>query len=392
MNQVYIISASRTPIGSCGGKLAGVSATELGAEAIRALFSHTSLKETDVQSVIMGNVLSAGLGQAPARQAALAAGLPTSVCATTVNKVCSSGMKAVDMLRREIAMGEISLGIAGGMESMSRVPYYLPSARFGMGYASTGISDGLFLDGLLDAGSSKSMGVFADVAAERFGISRAALDEYAERSYRLSAESWDKGYFLNEVSPVSLKSKKGEIQLIDRDEEYSRANFEKMRLLKPAFSEGGSMTAANSSPMSDGAAAMLLASEDAVNQHELKPIARILSFADAEQDPDLFTSSPVPASRLALERAGLQLGDIDAFEVNEAFSLVPLIYASSLEISTDKINQFGGAVSLGHPLGASGARIICTLLNVLKVKGGRYGLAAICNGGGGASAIIIERL
>ncbi len=392
MKEVYILSASRTPIGSYGGSLSTVPATQLGSVAIKNAVRIAEISPEAVEAIVMGNVLSASLGQAPARQASKAAGLPDSVCATTVNKVCASGMKAINMIFQDIRQNDISVGIAGGMENMSQVPFYVPDARFGLGYGNRSLVDGLVKDGLTDAYSQTSMGISGDKTAERYEISREELDAYALRSYANSAAAWEKGYFANEISAVEILQRKGNSIIISEDEEYKKVNPEKLRLLRPAFSSEGTMTAANSSPMSDGASALVLVAKEYAEANYLKPQARIVAYAEAEQDPVFFTTTPVLAVQKILQKTGISLEEIDFFEINEAFSVVPLAFIKLLNIPVEKVNVYGGAVSLGHPLGASGARIITTLLNVLKENKGRYGLAAICNGGGGASAMIIERI
>lgn len=391
-NSVYILSGARTPMGSYGGILATIPATELGAIAIKAAIEKANISAELIQTIVMGNVLSANLGQAPARQASMAAGLPESVCATTVNKVCASGMKATSMLYNDIFVGNCEIGIAGGMENMSQVPHYLPNARFGLGYGNTSLIDGLAKDGLTDVYNKTSMGVSGDKTAEKYNLTREAQDDYAEQSYRKNTAAWNNGSFANEIAVVSVPQRKGEPLLVSEDETYKKANFEKMRQLKPAFSPNGTVTAANASPMNDGASALVLAGESFVNANNLKPLARIIAYAEAEQDPMFFTTTPVLATQKVLDRANLDISDIDFFEVNEAFSVVPMAFIKMLEIDPDKVNVFGGAVALGHPLGSSGSRIIVTLLNVLEIKKAKYGLATICNGGGGASAIIIENL
>lgn len=389
---IFILSGSRTPMGSYGGVLSSIPATELGAIAIKDALKKANVSAHEIETIVMGNVLSANLGQAPARQASMAAGLPESVCATTVNKVCASGMKATSMLYNDIFVGNFQVGIAGGMESMSKVPHYLPNARFGIGYGNSQMIDGLAKDGLTDVYNQISMGVSGDKTAEKYNITREEQDDFAEQSYKKSAEAWSNGNFAKEVAVVSVPQKKGEPIIIQEDETYKKANFEKMRQLKPAFTPTGTVTAANASPMNDGASALILASEDYIITKNLKPIARIVAYAEAEQDPMFFTTTPVLATQKVLQKANLNLSDISYFEVNEAFAVVPLAYMKLLEIPAEKVNAFGGAVALGHPLGSSGSRIIVTLMNVLQTKNAKYGLAAICNGGGGASAIIIENL
>lgn len=389
---VFILSAVRTPIGSFGGSLSTVHAAHLGATAIRGALSASSAHADSVDEVFMGNVVSANLGQAPARQAAIYAGLPPSVICTTVNKVCASGMKATALGAQAIQLGDAELVVTGGMENMSQIPYYLPKGRNGYAYGHGEIVDGLLKDGLTDVYDQIGMGVCGDHTALKYNISREAQDAFAIRSYQRSAEATATGNFAKEIVPVEVVSAKGESTQVTEDEEYKRVKFDKIPHLKPVFSKDGTVTAANASTINDGGAALVLAGENAVRTQNLKPIARIVAYADAEQEPAWFTTTPVLATQKVLKKAGLQIHDIDYFEVNEAFAVVALAYMQALDLDVDKVNVFGGAVSLGHPLGASGARIITTLLSVLEKKNGRYGLAAICNGGGGASAMIVERL
>lgn len=392
MQEVFIISAVRTPIGSFGGSLSGVSATRLGATAIRGALEKAGVPADQVNEVIMGNVVSANLGQAPARQAARFAGLPDNVPCTTVNKVCASGMKAIAFGAQSVMLGMNDIVIAGGMENMSQIPYYIPNARWGYKYGNAELIDGLAKDGLTDVYDQNAMGVFADRTAAKYGISREQQDAYAIDSYRRTAEATGNGYFASEIVSVEIPSKKGEPQRILDDEEYRKVVFDKIPGLRPAFTPDGTVTAANASTINDGATALVLASEAAVKRLGLKPVAVIRGFADAEQAPEWFTTSPTVAAPKALKMAGLNAQDISYFEVNEAFSVVALAFEKIMEVNHEKNNIFGGAVSLGHPLGASGARIVTTLCNVLQQKDGKYGLAAICNGGGGASALVIERL
>ena len=338
----------------------------------------------------MGNVCSANLGQAPARQAGLGAGLlPSTVC-TTINKVCASGMKAIALASQSIQLGHADIIVAGGMESMSNIPYYLPNARWGLKYGSVDLIDGLQKDGLTDAYRKTAMGISADETAKKYQISREQQDEYAINSYKRSAETTESGGFKAEIVPVSIPQKKGDPILISKDEEYTKVDFAKIPGLKPVFTPDGTVTAANASTMNDGASAAVLVSEQKLKELNLKPIARIVSFADAEQDPFWFTTTPILATPIALKRAGLTIDQIDFFEVNEAFAVVPLVYEKELHLDPNKVNIHGGAVSLGHPLGSSGSRIIVTLSQILQQKNAKYGLAAICNGGGGASAMVIE--
>jgi acetyl-CoA C-acetyltransferase len=392
-DEVFILSAARTPIGSFGGTCSSVHAARLGATAIQGALDKCGIDKAQVQEVLMGNVVSANVGQAPARQAAIYAGLPPSVICTTVNKVCASGMKAVVFGAQAIQLGDAEVVVAGGMESMSQIPYYLPKARNGYGYGNGEIIDGLLKDGLTDVYDQIGMGVCGDRTAAKYAISREEQDEFAILSYQRSAASTVNGFFTNELVPVEVPSPKGgDSTWVSEDEEYKKVKFEKIPSLKPAFSKDGTVTAANASTINDGAAALVLAGSSVVSRKSLKPIARIVAYADAEQEPSWFTTTPIIATEKVLQKAGLRIADIDYFEVNEAFAVVVLAYIKAFNLNVEKVNAFGGAVSLGHPLGASGARIITTLLSVLERNNGKYGLAAICNGGGGASAVIIERL
>ncbi|MCB9273182.1 MAG: acetyl-CoA C-acyltransferase [Lewinellaceae bacterium] len=392
MKEVYILSAVRTPLGSFGGALSTVPATRLGAAAIKGALEKAGVSPEQVEEVFMGNVCSANLGQAPARQAALYAGIPNTVPCTTVNKVCSSGAKSIMFGAQAIMLGLQDIVVAGGMENMSMIPYYLPKARYGYGYGNGQIIDGLVQDGLTDAYNQQLMGTCADQTAAHYGISREEQDAYAIRSYQRSAQSTESGAFREEIVPVEVPQRKGAPVVVSDDEEYKRVFFDKIPGLRPAFTKDGTVTAANASTINDGAAALVLASAEKARELGLKPLARILSFADAAQEPEWFTTAPAKAAPIALKRAGLKLSDIDYFEVNEAFAVVALAFNKILGIDEEKVNVFGGAVSLGHPLGASGARIVTTLNNVLHQKNGNKGLVAICNGGGGASSIIIEKM
>lgn len=389
--EVYIVSAVRTPIGSFGGVFADLSATKLGAAAIKGAIEKAGIDPNEVEEVIMGNVVSANLGQAPARQAARYAGLPDSVNCTTVNKVCASGMKATAYGAQSIMLGYADVVVTGGMENMSQIPFYVPKARFGYKFGDGALVDGLSRDGLMDVYDQQAMGIYADKTAEKYGITREAQDAFAINSYQKSAASTEKGLFGNEIIAVEVATRKGNV-LITEDEEYKNVSFDKIPTLRPAFSKDGTVTAANASTINDGAAALVLASAEAVKRLNLKPIARIVSFGDSEQAPAWFTTAPTIAAPVALKRAGIEMKDISFFEINEAFSVVPMAFAQVLDIDPNLMNRFGGAVSLGHPLGCSGARILTTLNNVLHTENGKYGLAAICNGGGGASAMIIEKL
>lgn len=390
MNKVYIVSAVRTALGSFGGVLSSVPATKLGAAAIKGALEKSGVSPEKVEEVFMGNVVSANLGQAPARQAAIYAGIPNTVPCTTVNKVCSSGAKAIMFGAQSIMLGQKQIVVAGGMENMSQIPYYIPKARYGYKYGHGELVDGLQKDGLTDVYNECIMGLCADKTAEKYEISRESQDEFAIQSYRRSAESTKEGIFKNEIVPVSVPQRKGDDLIVTEDEEFKKVIFEKIRNLRPAFSKEGTVTAANASTINDGASALVLASEKAVKELGLKPIAEILDFTDAAHEPEWFTTAPVKASKALLEKNGIEIADIDYFEVNEAFSVVPLVYNKMLGTTEDKVNVHGGSVSLGHPLGASGARIVTTLVNVLNTRKGKLGMAAICNGGGGASALLIK--
>jgi acetyl-CoA C-acetyltransferase len=393
MQSVYIVSAVRTPLGSFGGSLAGVSATQLGAAAIRGAVSKIQLDPTLVQAVYMGNVVSANVGQAPARQAAIFGGLSKNATCTTINKVCASGMKAMMMATQDILLGDADIVVAGGMENMSQIPFYLDKARFGgYGYGNGALIDGLAKDGLTDVYGGMAMGVCADATANKYGFTREEQDAFAIASYQRSAAAWEAGYFNDEVVPVEVPTKKGEPIWVVQDEEYKNVKFDKIPTLRAVFTKEGTVTAANASTINDGAAATILMSERKVKELGITPLARIVSFADAEHEPEWFTTAPTIAAPKALKKAGLSISDIDYFEVNEAFSVVVMAFMKEMGISHEQTNLFGGAVSLGHPLGCSGARIVVTLQNVLAQKGGKYGLAAICNGGGGASAMVIEKI
>ena len=391
MNEVVIISAVRTPIGSFGGVLSTLSAIDLGAAAIRGALSRAGVQPDQVQEVYMGNVVSANLGQAPAKQAALKAGLPATIPCTTINKVCASGTKAIMLAAQAIQLGQAEVVVAGGMESMSNAPYYVPKARFGYKYGNAELIDGLARDGLIDAYDQCAMGVFADQTAQHYAISREEQDAYTVQSYRRAEASTEQGWSRAEIVPVEVAGRKGNVTVTD-DEEVKNVLYDKIPTLKAAFTSGGTVTAASSSPISDGASAVVVMSRQKAEALGLTPIARILAYADAEQEPQWFTTAPTKAVPLALQRAGLTVNDIDFFEINEAFAVVPLAFSKVLNVPQEKLNTLGGAVSLGHPLGASGARIVTTLTNVLGQNNGRYGAVGICNGGGGASAIVIEKL
>ncbi len=390
MKEVYIISATRTPMGSFGGSLSSVPATKLGAVAIKAALTKAGIDGSEVQEVIMGSVLQANLGQAPARQAAKYAGLPDDVQCTTINKVCSSGMKAVMSAAQSIKCGDADVVIAGGMENMSQVPFYSENMRYGNKYGNVVLIDGLAKDGLIDCYHNYPMGNAADLCASKYGITREQQDAFAIQSYSRSKDAWEKGRFNEEIAAVEVPQRKGEPIIFKEDEEYKNVKFDKIPELKPAFTKDGSATAANSSTMNDGAAALVLMSKEKAEKLGLKPIAIIRGYADTEQAPEWFTTSTSLAVKKAVAKAGLKLEDINYFELNEAFSVVGLVNIQLLNLDASKVNVNGGAVSLGHPLGCSGARIIVTLINVLKQNKAKYGAAGICNGGGGGSAIVIE--
>jgi len=391
MKDVYIISATRTPIGSFGGALSSLSATQLGAIAIKSAVEKAGLQPAQVQEVYMGNVLSANVGQAPATQAAIFAGLPY-LPATTVNKVCASGMKAIMLAAQSISTGQNDIVVAGGMESMSNVPYYLDKARNGYRLGNGQIIDGLVKDGLWDVYNDYHMGSAAELCATECNISREDQDAYAIESYQRTHKAQADGKFKDEITPVELKDKKGDVTLFTEDEDPKAVKFDKIPTLKPVFKKDGTVTAANASNLNDGAAALVLMSKEKADEMGIKPLAKIISQADAQQAPEWFTTAPSKAIPLALHRANLSSEQIDFFEINEAFSVVSIANNQQLSLDPAKVNVNGGAVSLGHPLGASGARIVVTLLHVLQQNGGKYGAAGICNGGGGASAMVIENL
>ena len=391
MKEVVIVSAVRTPIGSFGGSLSSFSATQLGGFAIKAAVEKAGISPADVQEVYMGNVLSAGLGQAPATQASKFAGLP-DIPATTINKVCASGTKAIMLAAQSIALGETDIVVAGGMESMSNVPFYLDKARTGYRLGHGQLTDGLLKDGLWDVYNDYHMGSAAELCATECGISRTDQDAFAVNSYKKTQEAQSSGKFDSEIAAVELKDRKGEVTIISKDEEPFAVKFDKIAGLKPVFKKDGTVTAANASTLNDGAAALVLMSAERAKELNLKPLARILSYADAQNAPEWFTTAPSKAIPLALKKAGKSIEEVDFFEINEAFSVVSLANNKELGLTGDNVNVNGGAVALGHPLGASGARIVVTLLSVLTQNKGRIGVAGICNGGGDASAIVIENL
>jgi len=388
--KVVIVSAARTPIGSFMGGLSTVTAAQLGAAAIKGALDKINLDGKHVDEVLMGNVVQAGVGQAPARQASRGAGLPDSVVATTVNKVCASGMKAVMQGAQAIMCGDADVVVAGGMENMSLIPHYV-QMRTGVKFGGATMIDGLQKDGLSDAYDNNAMGVCADACATEYKISREEQDAFAIESYNRSANAWNSGKFDNEVVPVAVPQRKGDPIMVTKDEEYTNVKLDKIPALNAAFTKEGTVTAANASTINDGAAALVLMSEEKANELGLKPLAYIRSYADAEQEPKWFTTSPAKALPKALDKAGLTKEDVNFFEFNEAFSVVGIANTKILGLDPAKVNVNGGAVSLGHPLGCSGARIIVTLLSVLEQNNGKIGAAAICNGGGGASAIVLER-
>ncbi|HTC00123.1 MAG TPA: acetyl-CoA C-acyltransferase [Ferruginibacter sp.] len=392
MQEVYIISAVRTPIGSFGGSLKDFSATKLGAIAIKGAVEKAGIKPEQVDDVLMGCVLQANLGQAPARQAAKFADLPNEVNCTTINKVCASGMKAITQAAQSIALGDANIVVAGGMESMSNVPFYADTMRWGNKYGNTQFIDGLAKDGLTDVYDGKAMGNAAELCASSCGVSREDQDAFAIESYKRSQAASNTGKFDNEIVPVSIPQRKGDPVLFSKDEEPFNVKFDKIPELKSAFIKDGSVTAANASTMNDGSAALVLMSKEKMESLGLKPIAKIISYADAEQAPEWFTTTPSIAVPKALAKAGLQMSDISYWELNEAFAVVGIENSRRMKLDPAKVNVHGGAVSIGHPLGCSGARIVVTLINVLKANNARYGAAGICNGGGGASAIVIENI
>lgn len=392
MNEVYIVSAARTAIGSFNGQFSGVSATRLGAAAIKGALDKIKLDPATVTEVLMGNVLQANLGQAPARQAAKFAGLPNEVQCTTINKVCASGLKAVIYGAQSIRLGDHDTVVAGGMENMTQVPYYLDSARNGYRLGNGAVIDGLVKDGLTDVYHNYHMGNAAELCAKECGISREEQDRFAVESYTRSQKAWAEGKFNEEIVPVEVPQRKGDPVVITEDEEYKNVKFDKIPTLNPVFQKEGTVTAANASTLNDGASALVLMGKEKMEALGLKPLAKIVSYADAEQAPEWFTTSPAKALPHAVAKAGLTMDQIDFFEINEAFSVVAIANNRLMEIDPAKVNVNGGAVSLGHPLGSSGSRILVTLIHVLKQHNARYGACGICNGGGGASAMVIENL
>jgi len=389
--EIVIVSAARTPIGSFLGNLSQISATKLGSIAIKGALAKIDLDPDLVQEVLMGNVVQAGEGQAPARQAALGAGISEFTPCTTINKVCASGMKAIMMAAQSIALGDADVIVAGGMENMSQIPHYM-QLRNGKKLGNAKLEDGLLKDGLTDAYDQSHMGTCGDLCADEYNFSREEVDAFAIQSYKRSKAAWETGKFKEEVVPVEVPQRKGEPIVIDEDEEFKKVSFDKIAQLRPVFTENGTTTAGNASTINDGAAAVVMMSREKANELGLKPLAQIKSYADAAQSPKWFTTTPAKAIESALKKADLQKSAIDYYELNEAFSIVGLANIKLLGIDEEKVNVNGGAVSLGHPLGCSGARIMITLINVLKQNNAKYGAAGICNGGGGASAMIIENI
>ena len=388
---IYLLAAKRTPIASFGSELASLTATDLASEAIKATLQSAGVSGREVEETFLGNVCAAGVGQAPARQAALKAGISEKSPATTINKVCASGLKSIILATQALQLNQRKLVIAGGAERMSNIPYYDRAARWGVKFGDQKLIDGLAYDGLTDATEGVAMGVLAESICKEKGISREAQDQYSIDSYKRAQRAWEEKFFSNEVCPISISSRKG-VVLIDKDEECFRVNFEKISQLKPAFDPDGTITAANASTINDGAAAILLANSEGLKTISSKPIAKIIGYSETALTPAEFTLAPIEATKALLETTGIPLEEVDLFEINEAFAMVPLAFAQALNVGLDKINVNGGAVSLGHPIGCSGARIVVTLVHALRARKMRYGIAAICNGGGGASAILVEAL
>ena len=391
MKEVVIVSAIRTPMGSFMGSLSSISAPKLGSIAIKGAIEKSGIKPNDIQEVFMGNVLQANLGQAPARQAAIFAGLPTDIPCTTINKVCSSGMKSIMLAAQTIKSGDNDIVVAGGMENMSSVPHYFDKGRIAQKLGDMRLVDGMVKDGLTDVYNNVHMGNCAEICAKEMNISRVEQDNYAIESYNRSTKSWSEGNFNNEIVSVNVPQRRGDDLIISEDEEYKNVKLDKIPQLRAVFEKDGTITAANASTLNDGASALVLMSADKANELGITPIARIVSYADASQEPEWFTTAPAKAVPLAISKAGLNISDVDYFELNEAFSVVGIANMKILGLDPSKVNINGGAVSLGHPLGSSGSRIVVTLINVLKQKKAKIGVAGICNGGGGASAIVIEK-
>ena len=392
MNEVYIASVARTPIGSLGGKLASVDVLDLGKTAIVGALERSGVSAEQVDEVFMGNVLTANVGQAPAKQVALKAGIPVTVPCTTINKVCASGMKAIMLGVQSIRLGDADIVVAGGMESMSRAPFYLPNQRTGIKFGNGQIVDAIVRDGLQDPYKGSMMGNTAEICARKYTFSRADQDAYAVESYKRAENAYEKGWYADELVPVEVPQRRGDAIVISEDEEFRKINYDKVSKLRPAFEKEGTVTAVNASKINDGAAALVLISKAKADELGITPIAKVLSYADASQEPDWFTTTPAKAIPKAIQKAGIAKEDVDFYEINEAFSVVALANIKELDLDAEKVNVFGGAVSLGHPIGTSGARIVATLTSVLKHKEGKIGVAGICNGGGGASAMVIERM
>lgn len=392
MRNVVIVAAKRTPIGSFGGSLSSYTAPELGAAVIYEVIKSAGIKVDQVEEVIMGNVLTAGIGQAPARQAALKAGLSEKTPATTVNKVCASGMKAIMIAADQISLGQNDIMIAGGMESMSNVPYYLKKERFGAKLGHSEVLDGIITDGLWDVYNDFHMGSAGELCAKECKISREEQDRYAIESYKRAIDAHEKGSFKDEIVSIKVKDRKGNVTMVTMDEELERVNFEKIPKLRPVFSKDGTITAANASSINDGAAAVLMMSEEKAKELNITPLAIIKGYASAAKRPEWFTTAPADAIPLALQRANIKSEEVDLYEINEAFSVVSIINNQLLKLDSEKVNIHGGAVSIGHPIGCSGARIVVTLLHALIKNDGKIGCSGICNGGGGASALVIERV
>jgi acetyl-CoA C-acetyltransferase len=392
MKEVYIVAYGRTPIGSFNGSLSSKTGVELGSIAIKAVMERAGIKGDQVEEVIMGNVLQANNGQAPARQAAVNAGAGMSTACTTINKVCASGLKSIALAAQSIQLGIYDITIGGGFESMTNSPYYIPSGRNGYRYGNGEIIDAIVRDGLQDPFKKNMMGNVAEICAKKYNFSREQQDEYAINSYKRAQAAYEKGQFKDEIIPVEIPQRGGESKWVMEDDEYKNIKWDKVATVKPAFEKEGTVTAVNASKINDGAAALVLMSKEKMESLGLKPIAKVIGYADAEQDPDWFTTTPAIAIPAAVKRAGLQMSDIDFFEINEAFSVVALANLQEMNLDINKVNVQGGAVSLGHPIGGSGARIACTLVSVLKNNNAKYGVAGICNGGGGATALVIENI
>ena len=391
MKEVFIVSMARTPIGSFNGSLASLTAVQLGEKVIKAAVERSGVSANQVNEIFMGNVLSANNGQAPARQAALNAGIPEGVPCTTVNKVCASGMKAIMLGAQSILAGDNEVVVAGGMESMTNAPYYIPKGRNGMRFGNSEMLDAIVRDGLQDPFKGDMMGNVAELCASECAFPRESQDAYAIESYKRSNAAYDNGFFDDELVTVEIPQRRGDPVVVTDDDEYKKINYEKVGTVRPAFKKDGTVTAINASKINDGAAAVVLMSKEKMEELGAKPLAKILSYADAAQEPEWFTTSPAKAIPKTLAKAGVTKDEVDFFEINEAFSVVALANNKKLDLAAEKVNVFGGAVSLGHPIGGSGARIICTLISVLKHKNGKIGCAGICNGGGGASAIVLEK-